>query len=154
METERPCETPPWTCRPANLAEVLALRHAELRPGLPLESARFDGDEAPDTLHIGAFLPDGQNIGCGSFMPNRYEGRPAYQLRGMATRGDWVGRGVGKSLLDFAQGYLRGHSLIGQLWCNARVTACGFYQKQGWQIVSDEFDIPTVGPHYRMAREI
>ena len=41
--------------RRASLEEILALRHAVLRPGLPLESAAFEGDDAPDTLHFGAF---------------------------------------------------------------------------------------------------
>ena len=38
------------------------------------------------------------------------------------------------------------------LWCNARVPAMGFYQKLAWQVVSDEFHIPTAGPHVKMVR--
>ena len=33
------------------------------------------------------------------------------------------------------------------LWCNARTTAFGFYEKMGFNIVVDEFDIPNLGPH-------
>ena len=29
------------------------------------------------------------------------------------------------------------------LWCNARTTAFEFYEKMGFTIVGDEFDIPT-----------
>ncbi len=38
------------------------------------------------------------------------------------------------------------------VWCNARVVAVPFYAKQGWEIVSEVFDIPTVGPHRAMLR--
>ena len=33
------------------------------------------------------------------------------------------------------------------LWCNARTTAFEFYEKMGFTIVGDEFDIPNLGPH-------
>jgi hypothetical protein len=44
----------------------------------------------------------------------------------------------------------------GLLWCNARRTipAAGFYQKQGWTIVSDIFEIPTAGPHVKMSKRL
>jgi hypothetical protein len=40
------------------------------------------------------------------------------------------------------------------LWCNARTGALSFYEQFGWSISSDEFDIPTVGPHRRMLRTL
>ena len=49
--------------RRVRLDEILALRHAVLRPGLPLESAAFDGDGAPDTFHFGAF-GGSEVVGC------------------------------------------------------------------------------------------
>ena len=131
---------------------IIALRHAELRTGLPLQTARFEGDEEPTTFHFGAFLADGQNIGCASMMLTTYLGSPAYQLRGMATRKDWTGRGVGRALLAMAERTVREKTPIRQFWCNARTPAVGFYQKQGWTVVSDLFDIPSAGPHYRMAK--
>lgn len=39
------------------------------------------------------------------------------------------------------------------LWCNARVVAIPFYIADGWKIVSDVFEIQTVGPHVIMTRE-
>jgi len=35
----------PWSA-------VLPLRHRVLRPGLPLDAARFAEDRAPDTFHV------------------------------------------------------------------------------------------------------
>ncbi len=133
--------------RRATLDEVLALRHAELRPGLPLDTARFDGDDEPATVHVGAF--DGEDVvGCASFMRRPYEGADAWQLRGMATRADRRGQGVGAAVL--AHGVDAVPAIL--LWCNARVVAVPFYEGQGWRVVSDVFDIPTVGPHHVMTR--
>ena len=38
-----------------------------------------------------------------------------------------------------------------RFWCNARVAAVPFYARMGWRVVSDLFDVPTVGPHRVMA---
>ena len=65
----------------------------------------------------------------------------------MATRADFVRRGVGAALLIFAVDALRPAPL---LWCNARIGAVPFYRRLGWRVVSDVFDVPTVGPHVRM----
>ena len=67
----------------------------------------------------------------------------------MATLPEVRGTGFGKALLDacVAAAMEKGASLI---WCNARRSASDFYAKNGWWIVGGEFDIPTVGPHFRM----
>jgi GNAT superfamily N-acetyltransferase len=130
--------------RRATLDEILALRHAELRTGLPRETARFDGDDEPATVHVGAFDGDAV-VGCASFMRRPYDGRPAWQLRGMATRADRRGTGVGAAVLRFGVELVRRVTPL--LWCNARVPAVPFYERQGWTIMSDVFDIPTAGPH-------
>ena len=66
---------PALLLRRAALAEVLPLRHAELRPGMPLAAATFPGDDDPATLHCGAFLAaDGTAVGCVSLMPRARKG--------------------------------------------------------------------------------
>jgi ribosomal protein S18 acetylase RimI-like enzyme len=81
-------------------------------------------------------------------MPDQ-PGFPAYQLRGMATAPEARGRGLGRALVHACIAFARedGAELV---WCNARVGAVGFYHKQGFEIVGDEFEIPDVGPHFRM----
>lgn len=139
--------------RRATRDEILPLRHAELRAGLPVESARFDGDDDPATRHYGAFLPaSGENVGCVSCMRVPREGADAWQVRGMATRGDLVRRGIGHVLLSFAVAALRAEDGPRLLWCNARTTALGFWEHEGWTVASDVFDIPGVGPHRVMRR--
>jgi len=136
--------------RQASLVEILALRHAVLRPGLPPESAEFDGDDAPATRHYGAFVGD-DAVGCLSFMRSD-RGVPAHQLRGMATAASARGTGIGRALLEFADGALVAATGIRGLWCNARVESIGFYERMGWDVVSDVFDVPGVGPHRVMVR--
>jgi GNAT superfamily N-acetyltransferase len=139
--------------RRASLAEILALRHAELRAGLPLEAAHFDGDDDPDVLHCGAFLADsGEIASCVTLTPRPWQKTSAWQLRGMATRADLVRHGVGSALLRFALETLRAERGPVLVWCNARVPAIPFYAKQGWEVVSEVFDIPTAGPHRVMLR--
>jgi GNAT superfamily N-acetyltransferase len=141
--------------RGATLAEVFPLRHAELRPGFPPDAARFDGDDEPTTRHFGAFLGDaGALVGCASFMRRPWRGEPAWQLRGMATRADHVRRGIGTRLLRFAEETLRAAGELRLLWCNARLTAVPFYERVGWVIASDVFDVPTVGPHRVMVHRM
>ena len=139
--------------RPAALAEIITLRHAELRTGLPRHMAEFDGDDEPATRHFGAFAAGtDENVACVSFMSCPWQGEPAFQLRGMATRADLARRGLGTALLHFAEEALGAETGVRLLWCNARVHAAPFYAKLGWTIVSDVFDVPTVGPHYAMLR--
>jgi predicted GNAT family N-acyltransferase len=136
--------------REASLAEIVALRHTVLRPGLPPESAAFDGDDAPTTRHYGAFAA-GESVGCLSFMRSD-RGGPAHQLRGMATAASARGTGIGRALLRFADEALVAATGIRGLWCNARVESVGFYERMGWEVVSDVFDVPGVGPHRVMVR--
>jgi len=136
-------------------AEVLPLRHAVLRSGRPLETARFANDEAPGTRHLGAYR-DGKLLAVASLyieeMPNR-PGVSATQIRGVATSPEARGTGLGVALMNVAREYARekGAQI---LWCNARGSAAAFYRKLGYSIVGDEFEIPDVGPHFRMMLEL
>ena len=136
--------------------EVIGVRWSVLRPGLPRKTAIFEGDDDDDTCHLGGFIRR-QLVGVASIyrvaMPERTETLEGFQLRGMATLPEVRGAGVGRELLTACEDAARqrGAHLI---WCNARTSAADFYRKHGWQVVGAEFDIPTVGPHYRMFREL
>lgn len=143
----------PTCIRLVAAAEVLPLRHAVLRAGLPIESARFDGDGDPATRHYAASA-GAAFVGCAGFMPSSWDGGPAWQLRGMATDPAWRGRGVGRSLLLFAEADLIAADPRRTLWCHARVEASAFYLKQGWSVVSGVYEIAGVGPHVRMTKSL
>jgi GNAT superfamily N-acetyltransferase len=140
------------TIRPAATAELIDLRHTILRATLPRDSAIFPGDEAPTTHHLAAFSND-RIIGCLTLHLSTWDDLPAYQLRGMATAADMQRRGIGRQLLHAADAFALTTPLR-TIWCNARRIAIPFYQAHHWQIVSEEFDIPTAGPHVRMLRSL
>ena len=133
--------------------EIVDVRHEVLRHGLPRESAIFEGDSDSDARHYGAF-EQGRLIGCATLHKNRWEGEPAWQLRGMAVAQSHRGTGVGRQLLDFIEADLRSHNGALLLWANARVPAVPFYEKLGWRVVSEVFEIPTAGPHRKIRKRL
>jgi GNAT superfamily N-acetyltransferase len=133
--------------------DTVPMRHAVLRPGLTIQAAYFPGDEEPTTRHYGAF-EKGQLVGIVSLFRAGLPEQPgprAIQLRGMATAPEARARGHGRALVLHCITFTRdaGAEI---LWCNARKTALGFYEKLGFQIVGGEFEVPEVGPHFRMWR--
>ena len=134
------------------LEQIIDLRHAVLRQGLPRDAAIFDGDTGAHALHYGAIDFAGILIGCATLHPSQWDSQPAWQLRGMAVAPDLRNSGIGRDLLDFVERDARTRDPQRILWCNARVPAAPFYQKQGWRIVSEIFEIPTAGPHVKMVK--
>jgi GNAT superfamily N-acetyltransferase len=141
------------TIRRISAAEVVDLRHAVLREGLPREAAVFPGDDALSARHYGAFVGPAL-VCCATLHLNEWQGERAWQLRGMATAPGHRGRGIGRRLVEWMQSDLRRDSDVRLLWCNARVPAVEFYRRMGWHVVSAVFDIPTAGPHVRMTKRL
>ncbi|TSD65895.1 GNAT family N-acetyltransferase [Inquilinus sp. KBS0705] len=131
--------------------DVLPIRNEVLRDGkLTPDECRFPNDHAEDAFHLG-YYKNGELACIASFHPQAYgdfTGK-AYQLRGMATIAQYRGTGLGNMLVNFAITYLRGQK-VNYLWCNARKKALGFYLGVGFEVVSAEFDVPGIGPHYVM----
>lgn len=143
--------------RRATLEEITDLRHQVLRQGLPLSAAIFDGDRDPGSRHDGAFEPvtsPPRAVGCATLHLNHWLDEPAWQLRGMATDPAFRGMGLGRQILAFLEADIRAVQPVVLLWCNARTPAVRFYQKLGWQVVSETFDIPTAGPHVQMVKRL
>jgi GNAT superfamily N-acetyltransferase len=136
-------------CR-ASVAEILDLRYDVLRAGLPRSAANFPGDNDGETVHL-AGKANGRVVACATVMLNSYEDRPALQLRGMAVDAAFQSRGIGARLLREVE-RIANEKMVGLIWANCRTPAVPFYRANGWTIVSEEFEIPTAGPHYRMVR--
>jgi ribosomal protein S18 acetylase RimI-like enzyme len=131
--------------------DLLVIRNGVLRNGkLTLDECRWQSDDIPGTFHLGYFAGD-KLLSIASFHPQVYgEFQGAgYQLRGMATIEEWRGQGIGNKLLNFGLTYLRGQG-ANYVWCNARKTALKFYRDMGFEVISDEFEVPVIGPHYVM----
>ncbi|HZY39229.1 MAG TPA: GNAT family N-acetyltransferase [Mucilaginibacter sp.] len=131
------------------VTETLPLRNLVLRGGkLTNEQCRFTTDDLPGTFHLGYDIND--DLVCvASFHPQNYGdfSGSGYQLRGMATAEKFRSRGIGNQVLNFGIVYLRGQK-VDYLWCNARKRALPFYINMGFEVISDEFEVAGIGPHY------
>ena len=76
-----------------------------------------------------------------------------FQLRGMATKENYQGKGFGKMLMTKSEELLKEKEVI-IVWCNARIVALDFYKKQGFIIIGKEFDIPQIGGHFVMYKKL
>jgi GNAT superfamily N-acetyltransferase len=135
--------------------DLLAIRNVILRGGkLTLDECRFPTDTIEGAFHLGYFIGD-KLAGIASLSPQNYgefTGK-GYQLRGMATIPQYRGKGYGTLMLNFAIVYLQGQK-AGYLWCNARKVALKFYMDNGFEIISDEFEVNNIGPHCVMYLKI
>jgi GNAT superfamily N-acetyltransferase len=71
----------------------------------------------------------------------------------MATDVSVQGRGYGTELMRFAMADVAREGWSDLFWCNARLAAVPFYERNGWRIASEAFDIPVIGPHHKMIRD-
>ncbi len=141
--------------RPITAGETRPLRQQVLRPQQRVEELVFGCDSHPDALHLGAFQR-GDLIGIVSIAPQPLPGvddDTVWQLRGMAVLPGAQGQGVGRQLVEGCLAHLRSRR-AGCVWCNARTHAVPFYARLGFETVGDEFDVPTVGPHYVMTLRV
>ena len=126
------------------IAALRVLRGQVLRANQPPEAAHYPDDFDDTTYHIGAVeTATGRVVGIATLLP-----KEGIQLRGMAVAPEWQKTGVGRLVLDTAHQVARERGL--PLWCNARVSAMGFYQKAGWETGGNEFEVKNVGPHFVM----
>src|SRR5690606_19564128 len=104
------------------------------------------------TFHFGLFFEE-KLVGIISLFKNDNplfdEEENQYQIRGMAVLDYFRKYGLGKKLVQYSEDYLKQNN-ISIIWFNARESAVGFYQKSGYEIIGNAFDIPDVGVHYVM----
>ena len=129
--------------------EIFALRWAVLRTGLPREAAVYPEDARDDTFHIAAYDDAGAVRGCVTFFPDPMPGEaaPAYRFRGMGSAPEVRGQGYGVACLfaGLRESAERGAQLV---WCNGRTSATGFYERFGFTVVGEEFELAPSGPHF------
>ena len=131
------------------------LRHRVLRPEQPIEACIYETDSDPASAHFGA-VHEGVLVGIASIYPQAPEGPrdlSQWRLRGMATLEEVRGEGFGAALLETCIRHARDQGGL-RMWCNGRTTVADFYGRFGFQVVSEVFDLPGIGPHVRMAREL
>jgi ribosomal protein S18 acetylase RimI-like enzyme len=128
------------------LTETRGLRQAVLRPHQTL--AELAEHESVDAFAVGVY-DDDTLVSVGFIVPGGGPG--VWRIRGMATLPDARGRGHGRAVLDALVDHALAHGAT-RIWCNARVPAQSLYARAGFEVVSDVFEPPDIGPHVVMER--
>lgn len=145
--------------------QVRPVRAEVLRQGQPPERLVYPGDDAPGTLHLaalaslpratpGGVVAEALVAGIATVMSDPHPREPLpgdWRVRGMATLPAFRGRGIGAALLAGCEQHVRGQGGA-RVWCNARVPALGFYERAGWLVESDVFEVEDIGPHVVMSK--
>jgi hypothetical protein len=136
--------------------ETQSLRHRVLWPHLSSpEVCVIDIDNREDAFHVGVFQGESV-ISIGSFFrmsSPRLVQQNQYRLRAMATDPDYRRMHAGDHLLSFACDELRLRH-VDVLWCDARLVAVPFYESIGFSKFDDVYEVPLIGPHHFMWKEL
>ena len=107
------------------------LRQKELYPELPIHEMKLDEDL--DGIHFGLFL-DKELISVISV----FEKANSMQFRKFATHKEYQHKGYGTLLLNYIIAFAI-QEKKSSIWCNARESATGFYQKLGFIETDEKF---------------
>ncbi len=132
------------------------LRMAVLRPGRSPGEPMYPLERDPATAHYAALGEDGAVLAVGSVMEEAHPREPRegdWRVRGMATRPELRGRGLGGLVLGALEAHARERGCR-RLWCNARTGARAFYERGGWSAEGEEFEVEGIGPHFLMAKAL
>lgn len=127
---------------------MVQLRYDILRKPLNLHFDKKELEKEKDDILIGAF-DDDRILGCCLLT---HKNKREIRLRQMAVQNNLQGKGVGASMMNFAENISRdkGYEIISM---HARKSAIGFYQRLGYKIVGEEF-IEVSIPHVKMQKKL
>lgn len=128
--------------------QMVELRHEILRKPLGLSFKKEELDKEKDDILICTFEED-KLLGC--CLLTRVDDNNV-RLRQMAVQNNLQGKGIGASMLNFAENVARDAGYKNMVM-HARKTALHFYEKLGYKITSDEFEEITI-PHYLMEKKL
>ncbi len=144
-----------YTIKQIDAKETHLVRHPVLRTGKPIETCIFEGDDFKTTIHLGLYKYNNL-IGVTTFMKsenNIFSEPSQYQLRGMAILSNFQRKGLGAVLISEGENILKKRD-VKLLWCNAREIAVNFYERNGFIITGQPFEIAEIGTHYIMYKYI
>ncbi|MCE3283736.1 MAG: acetyltransferase, family [Chitinophagaceae bacterium] len=127
---------------------MVEMRRAILRKPLGIDFDQAELDREHEDILIGCF-EDEKLEGC--CLLTKVDNNTV-RLRQMAVLSGLQGKGFGRVLMQFAENLARDRGYT-KITMHARKTAVGFYQKQGYRVVGDEFQEISI-PHYIMEKDI
>ena len=107
------------------------IRHEVMYPHLPFDAIKLPAD--PDGIHFGLYAADWL-----SSVVSLFHDGDDYQFRKFATLEKHQGKGYGSLLLDYVIAFVRQEGGK-RIWCNARTTVTGFYEKFGFESKDEYF---------------
>ena len=119
--------------------QMVKLRTDILRKPLGLSFAPDELDMEKEDILIGAFDEDEMLACC---MLTKAD-QNCLRLRQMAVQNNQQGKGIGASMMNFAEILSRDKGYK-KLIMHARETAVGFYEKLGYKVVGDKFTEVTI----------
>jgi len=127
--------------------QVIQLRYTILREPLALNFSKEELEGEKENIHIAAYEDD-ELLGC--CMLTKVD-KQTLQLRQMAVKNNLQRKGVGASILRFAENISKDKGFK-KIIMHARDTAAGFYEKLGYKIKGEQF-IEVNVPHHVMEKE-
>lgn len=135
--------------------ECYVIRHQVLWQHKSLDNCGIDIDDHSDAFHLGVYK-EGQLVCVASFFnqsQTQFLHQNQYRLRAMATLTKAQNTGAAKVLLSAAFKRLIANKQE-ILWCDARIKATGFYKKLGFKKIGDSYNIPIIGAHFLMYKDL
>jgi predicted GNAT family N-acyltransferase len=128
--------------------QMVQLRSLILRQPLGLSFSAEDLAREKDDILIAAF-DDDDMLGCCILTPVSNE---VLRLRQMAVGGNLQGKGIGASIMSFAENLARDKGYR-KIIMHARDNVIGFYEKFGYKVCSDQFTEVNL-PHHVMEKAL
>ena len=128
--------------------QMIRLRHQILREPLGLCFSKEELEKEKDNIHIASF-DDDEMLGCCMLTPVDSN---TLQLRQMAVPDKLQGKGVGASIMSFAENLARDKGYK-KMIMHARDTAIGFYEKFGYKVKGGSFYEVNL-PHHIMEKTL
>ena len=133
--------------REVSAQQVRPIRQRVLRPHQAASELAYPGDDANASFHLGVYQGDE----LVAILSMYYAPKPdatdhAWRIRGMASIPETRGTGLGRQLVEVAREKAWTIERA-PIWCNARESAFGFYEKLGFVIEGGIFEIEGIGPH-------
>lgn len=137
--------------REISAEQTRVVRQCVLRPHQAAHELVYPGDDADESFHLGAVRGVGDEEQVLAILSMYSAPKPeseahAWRIRGMASLDEVRGMGFGRTLVEVARDRVWA-SERAPIWCNARESAFGFYEKLGFVIEGGIFEIEGIGPH-------
>lgn len=132
----------------AEYRQMINLRYEILRKPLGLNFTPEELENEKNDILIAAFEEE-KMLGC-CFLTHIDSN--TVRLRQMAVQNNLQGKGIGASLMNFAENIARDRGYK-TMMMHSRKHTCHFFEKQGYKIDGDEFMQLTI-PHVKMVKRL